>query len=69
MGQNKQTPIRLLQTGDCDLTDKCDIAKAINTFFIERIEQLAASLDDETSQDVQSAVDKVVPQFSFTPCS
>ena len=66
LGQCGRPSIRLLRTEKGDLTGCCDVARAINTFFIERIEHMAAGVDDEAGQPIPNE-QKMVPQFNFAP--
>ena len=59
--------IRLLRTEKGDVTDYSDIARAVNTFFIERIEHTAVGIHDEAGQSIQNEQRIMVPQFHFTP--
>ena len=67
LGQCGRPSIRLLRTEKGDITGCCDVARAINTFFIERIEHMAACIDDEAGQPIQDEQTILVPQFNFTP--
>ena len=67
LGQCGRPSIRLLRTEKGDITGCCDVARAINTFFIERIEHMAACIDDEAGQPIQDEQTIMVPQFNFTP--
>ena len=59
--------IRLLRTEKGDVTDYSDIARAVNTFFIEQIEHMAVGIDNEAGQSIQNEQRIMVPQFHFTP--
>ena len=63
--KNTNTP----STGGRDLTDRRDIAEAINTGLINRIEHMVASTDNETSSPTtkHSPLCTEVPEFAFTP--
>ena len=67
LGQCGRPSIRLLRMEKGDITGCCDVARAINTFFIERIEHMAACNDDEAGQPIQDEQTIMVPQFNFTP--
>ena len=63
--KNTNTP----STGGRDLTDRRDIAEAINTGLINRIEHMVASTDNETSSPTtkHSPLCTEVPEFAVTP--
>ena len=68
LGRNAVTQIQLIRAEEGDLVDNSDIANAFNTFFINRIERMAAD-------DVQMGLTPAscnqsmaeLPKFEFTP--
>ena len=65
LGQCGRPSIQLLWTEKGELTDCSDVARAMNTFFIERIEHMAAGIDDEAGQPIQNEQRIMVPQSCF----
>ena len=64
LGQCGRPSIRLLRAEKADCSD---VARNINTIFIEQIEHMAAGIDDEAGQPIPNEQRIMVPQFNFTP--